>query len=273
MANNAVLRNNAPQQSVIRIAPASGVNVWDASRRMQFSVISSQLGSNISLSSTGIVRLNTAGTYKMTAVWQGTQSTGGATIQWYNESISAFVGSSSVIAPCDSTNATSSNSVLIHIVNITGELSFSVRDTGGGNLQPNASNSYIIIEQVNTLITNQSNSISGNVINGGNLVFNNLIFTATTTGGAGILLSTTSGTVSANINARAISSNAFTFSTHNTTAYSITTTPANPWTWNAMNTNNNIAELFLRDLTNNKYYYIIVNIGATTHFLSIQQLL
>lgn len=273
MSNSVAILNNAPQQSVIRIAPASGVNTWDASRRMQFSVVSSQVGSNISLTSTGIVRLNTAGTYKLTAVWQGSQSAGGSTIQWYNESISAFVGSVSTVAPCDSTNITSSNSVLIYMANITGALSFSVRDTGGGNLQPNANSSYIIVEQVNTLITNQPNFISGNVANGGNLVLNNLSVTATTTSGNGILLATTSGTMSANINARAVSTSSYTVTTHHIENQSLTTTPVNPWAWSGVNVNNNFAELFLRDLTNSKYYSIILNIGSSTHFLSITQLL
>lgn len=131
--------------------PAAGVNTWDANRRMQFSQVLTSLGSNITLANTGIVRLNSAGTYKLTAVWQGTQSAGGATIQWYNETNVGFAGQSTVISPSDSPSTTSTNSVLIYTVTITSATNFSIRSTASDNLQPNAVSSYVIVEQINNV--------------------------------------------------------------------------------------------------------------------------
>lgn len=418
--------------------PAIGVNTWDANRRMQFSQVLNSLGNNITLASTGIVRLNSAGTYKLTAVWQGTQSAGGVTIQWYNETFGGFVGQNTVISPSDSTNTTSTNSVLIYTATVTSATNFSIRGGTGDNLQPNAASSYIIVEQINNvtsdgtvlspiymstrdassnngtalqtitnsvgstawttaasnvnriningnLITSNANAFTvgtnsitvlqagaylvqfsvdganstnlgsnvqiytqlvqnGNVIavnqdqpanannytnnvinviinclandvldfrinagsgtpniainsynlniikqgnisqpannvtsafvaNNGTLTVDNLIITATGDNGRGFLIATTSGTVSASINAYAVSGTNYLFGTFHTESYNITTTPTNPWGWTAMNQNNNEAVIRLRNNTNNKYYEIKVQLSPTTHIIAVQTLI
>lgn len=152
MANSIALLNNAPIQNYVRLTPANGINSWDTSRRMQFSVFTTQIGSNITLSSTGVIRLNGAGTYELTAIWQGPNPSGGSTIQWYNENTSAFEGSSSIIAATDSANANANNCVLMYTVTISNATSYSIRDTGGGNIQPTANNSYITVRQINSIV-------------------------------------------------------------------------------------------------------------------------
>jgi microcystin-dependent protein len=163
------------------VKPAVGVNTWDANRRMQFSQILNFLGSNITLSSTGILRLVSAGTYELTAVWQGTAGGGGGTIRWYNETSGAFVGQESAICPPDSGNTYTPNSVLYHTITITSPTNFSIRETGNGNMQPMAVNSYVIARQLNiptpttandvptgTIIQNISPNIGGYLLCNGN---------------------------------------------------------------------------------------------------------
>ncbi|MCE2706348.1 MAG: hypothetical protein LW807_04660, partial [Proteobacteria bacterium] len=172
---------NTIESQYIRIKPASGVNTWDANRRMRFSQILNSLGSNITLASTGIVRLVSAGTYELTAVWQGTAGGGGGTIGWYNETSGAFVGQESIICPPDSGNTSTPNSVLYYTITITSPTNFSIRETGNGNMQPNAINSYVIARQLNaptpttandvptgTIIQNVSPNIGGYLLCNGN---------------------------------------------------------------------------------------------------------
>jgi len=140
---------NTIESQYIRIKPASGVNTWDANRRMQFSQILNSLGSNITLANAGIVRLVSAGTYELTAVWQGSAGGGGGTICWYNETSGAFVGQESIICPPDSGNTFTPNSVLYYTITITSPTNFSIRETGNGNMQPSAINSYVIARQLN----------------------------------------------------------------------------------------------------------------------------
>lgn len=420
------------------VKPSAGVNTWDANRRMQFSQILNFLGNNITLANTGIVRLNFAGTYKLTAIWQGNQSGGGATIQWYNETTNGFMGQSTIISPSDSANTASTNSVLIYIVTITSATNFSIRSAVGDNLQPNAANSYVVIEQLNNvtsdgtvlspvymstrnassnnatplqtltgsasssawgtaasitnkiningnLITSNSNAFTINtnnitilqsgayliqfsvdgantggtgtngqiytqlvqngtviavnqdqsasvnnytnniinviincltndvidfrmnsgtgtpniginsynlniikqgnisqpannvtsafVVNNGTLTVDNLIITATGDSGRGFLIATTSGTVSASINAYNVSGNTYLFGTFHTENYNITTIATNPWGWTGMNQNNNEAIIRLRNNTNNKYYEIKIQLSSTTHVIAVQTLI
>jgi microcystin-dependent protein len=169
------------ESQYIRIKPASGINTWDANRRMRVSQILNSLGSNITLASTGIVRLVSAGTYELTAVWQGTAGGGGGTICWYNETSGAFVGQESIICPPDSGNTSTPNSVLYYTITITSPTNFSIRETGNGNMQPNAINSYVIARQLNaptpttvndvptgTIIQNVSPNIGGYLLCNGN---------------------------------------------------------------------------------------------------------
>jgi len=172
---------NTIESQYISIKPASGINTWDANRRMRFSQILNSLGSNITLASTGIVRLVSAGTYELTAVWQGTAGGGGGTICWYNETSGAFVGQESIICPPDSGNTSTPNSVLYYTITITSPTNFSIRETGNGNMQPNAINSYVIARQLNaptpttandvptgTIIQNVSPNIGGYLLCNGN---------------------------------------------------------------------------------------------------------
>ncbi len=173
--------SSVTESQYIRITPTSGVNTWDASRRMQFNQVVETLGSNITLSSTGIMRLGSAGTYELIAVWQGTAGGGGGVIRWYNETSGAFVGQQSIICPPDSTNPSTPNSVLYHTITITSPTNFSIRDTGGGNMQPVAVNSYVVARQLNiptpttandvptgTIIQNISPNIGGYLLCNGN---------------------------------------------------------------------------------------------------------
>lgn len=157
--------NTVTESQYIRITPASGVNTWDANRRMQFSQILNTLGNNITLSSTGIVRLVAAGTYELIAVWQGPASGGGGTIKWYNETTGGFVGQESIICPPDSGNNYTPNSALYYTITITSPMNFSIRDTGNGNMQPTAINSYIIARQLNVPTPTTANDVpTGTII-------------------------------------------------------------------------------------------------------------
>jgi len=173
--------SSVTESQYIRITPTSGVNTWDANRRMQVSQVVETLGNNITLSSTGIIRLGSAGTYELIAVWQGAAGGGGGVIRWYNETSGAFVGQQSIICPPDSANPSTPNSVLYHTITITSPTNFSIRETGGGNMQPVAINSYVIARQLNiptpttandvptgTIIQNISPNIGGYLLCNGN---------------------------------------------------------------------------------------------------------
>jgi len=272
MANNAVLRNNAPIQSVGHFLPPVGVNTWDGSRRLQLGRINRLIGSNITLNTTNNTILLQPGTYKLTACWQIGFATGQATIKWYNETTASFFGQDLFIPTVDNNSNWNTSNILIETITVTSATSVSIRDTGSGTTQPTETRSYVIVEQLFNIVNNQSNMSSAIVPNGGSLTFNNLVITATLSGGAGILLATTSGTINIDAVGYTQYGSGISFYSNHVTNVLITTTAQNLMTWNSTVAQNN-GLIHLRDLTNNRFYRIELITGATTHMLAITQLI
>jgi hypothetical protein len=271
MANNAVLRNNAPIQSVGHFLPPVGVNTWDGSRRLQLGRINRLIGSNITLNTTNNTILLQPGTYKLTACWQIGFATGQATIKWYNETTASFFGQDLFIPTVDNNSNWNTSNILIETITVTSATSVSIRDTGSGTTQPTETRSYVIVEQLFNIVNNQSNMSIATVSNGGSLTFNNLVITATTTGGAGILLATTSGTI--NVDASGYTQyGATSIYGSNKVNTTITTTAQSLMGWNGTGAQNS-ALIYLRDLTNTRLYKIELMTGTTTHILIVTQLI
>jgi microcystin-dependent protein len=165
MANNAVLKNNSPTQSVGHFLPPAGVNVWDGSRRLQLGIISRLIGSNITLNPTNNTILLQPGIYKLTGCWQIGFATGQATIKWYNETTSSFFGQDLFIPTVDNNSNWNTSNILIETISVTSPTSVSIRDTGSGTTQPTSTRSYVIIEQLNMVLnTTPDNVPTGTII-------------------------------------------------------------------------------------------------------------
>jgi len=176
MANNAVLRNNAPIQSVGHFLPPVGVNVWDGSRRLQLSRISKLIGSSITLNTTNNTILLQPGTYKLTACWQIGFSTGQATIKWYNETTASFFGQDLFIPTVDNNSNWNTSNILIETITVTSATSVSIRDTGSGTTQPTETRSYVIVEQLDTIIQiNNDTNPTGTIIQSVSSSLNNYL--------------------------------------------------------------------------------------------------
>ena len=116
---------------------------WDVSRRMNLNSTPVLNTSATQISVTSNIITLQAGTWELTAVWQGSAGGGGATFQWYNEGTSAFVGNQCQTPAVNSASTVNSGNILVYSLVLASSGTFSVRDTGTGNLQPSAINSYI----------------------------------------------------------------------------------------------------------------------------------
>jgi microcystin-dependent protein len=176
MANNAVLRNNAPIQSVGHFLPPVGAITWDGSRRLQLGRISRLIGSNITLNTTNNTILLQPGTYKLTACWQIGFATGQATIKWYNETTASFFGQELFIPTVDNNSNWNTSNILIETITVTSATSVSIRDTGSGTTQPTETRSYVIVEQLDTIIQiNEDTNPTGTIIQSVAPILNNYL--------------------------------------------------------------------------------------------------
>jgi hypothetical protein len=187
---------------------------WDVSRRMNLNstpVINTDV---TQMSVTSNVITLAAGTWELTAVWQGTNSAGGATIQWYNETTSGFVGNQCGVIATNSTSPQSNGNILVYSVILASSGNFSIRDTGSGNLQPTAINSYIYAKKLTDTPYNPAPTteylmgcltanVTTNLSTGDHIKFNSLSFSqssnGTTNTGNISLDTTTAYTTTANV--------------------------------------------------------------------------
>jgi len=260
MANNAVLRNNAPTQSVGHFLPPAGVNVWDGSRRLQLGIISRLIGSNITLNTTNNTILLQSGIYKLTACWQIGFATGQATIKWYNETTASFFGQDLFIPTVDNNSNWNTSTTLIETISVTSPTSVSIRDTGSGTTQPTATRSYVIVEQLNVqLNTTQTNVTTVSLSANGIFTIDNIRFQFVS--GEGFRLATVTGTVSARLSGIGIYDlNSITGRNEATT---LTTTLTHPFNFSLLNANSEGIILYLIDDTNNKAYKFEMIIGVS----------
>ncbi len=121
---------------------------WDASRRMNLNATAVINTSPTLMSVAGNILTLQSGTWELTAVWQGAQNAGGSTFQWYNEGSASFVGNQCQTPAINSVSTASSGNILVYSVVIASSATFSVRDTGGGNLQPAANFSYVYAKKL-----------------------------------------------------------------------------------------------------------------------------
>ncbi len=162
---------------------------------------------------TNIITLQ-AGTWELTAVWQGSAGGGGATFQWYNEGTSAFVGNQCQTPAANSGSTVNSGNILVYSLVLTSSGTFSVRDTGTGNMQPTAINSYIYAKKLSDtpynpaptseyLVGALTADVTTNLVTGDHIKFNTLLnnqsSNGTTNTGNISLDTTTAYTTTANV--------------------------------------------------------------------------
>ena len=162
---------------------------------------------------TNIITLQ-AGTWELTGVWQGTNSTGGSTAQWYNEGTSAFVGNQLVAPATNSANAYNSGTANVYSFTSAVATTFSIRDTGTGNIQPAAGYSYVYVKKLSDtpynpaptseyLVAKLSADVTTNLSTGDHIKFNSLSYNqssnGTTNTGNMSLDTTTAYTTTANV--------------------------------------------------------------------------
>jgi hypothetical protein len=260
MANNAVLKNNSPTQSVGHFLPPAGVNVWDGSRRLQLGIISRLIGSNITLNPTNNTILLQPGIYKLTGCWQIGFATGQATIKWYNETTSSFFGQDLFIPTVDNNSNWNTSNILIETISVTSPTSVSIRDTGSGTTQPTSTRSYVIIEQLNIqLNTTQNNVTTVSLSANGIFTIDNIRFQFVS--GEGFRLATVTGTVSSRLSVIAFY-NANLILGRNESS-TLTTTLTHPFDFNTLTSNSEGIILYLIDNTNDKAYKFEMIIGVS----------
>ncbi len=107
-------------------------------------------GPKLDISVSGnIITFNKQGRYRLTAAWQGNQSTGGATVQWYDESLNVATGRQLKADSVNGPSGYNTGNILTQIFEMAVGDQYSVRRISG-NLDPLSINSYIIVEQVGT---------------------------------------------------------------------------------------------------------------------------
>lgn len=260
MANNAVLRNNAPVQSIGHFLPPTGVNTWDGSRRLQLGIISRLIGSNITLNTTNNTILLQPGIYKLTACWQIGFATGQANIKWYNETTASFFGQDLFIPTVDNNSNWNTSNILIETISVTSPTSVSIRDTGSGTTQPTSTRSYVLVEQLNIqLITTQTNVTTVSLAANGIFTIDNIRFQFVS--GVGFRLATVTGTVSARLSVICFYNLNLILGRNE--ASSLTTTLTHPFDFNTLTSNSEGLVLYLIDDTNNKAYKFEMIIGVS----------
>ena len=187
---------------------------WDASRRMNLNSTPVLNTSATQISVTSNIITLQAGTWELTAVWQGSAGGGGATFQWYNEGTSAFVGNQCQTPAANSASTVNSGNILVYSLVLASSGTFSVRDTGTGNLQPTAINSYIYAKKLSDtpynpaptseyLVGALTADVTTNLLPGDHIKYNSLLRSqssnGTTNTGNISLDTTTAYTTTANV--------------------------------------------------------------------------
>ena len=133
----------------------NAIDNWDngTTRRMQFNptVVFDYPDSGVSLFTGNAQIVLPAGSWKLIGSWQGSQSTGGATARWYNELTSQFLPFELSAPATNGGSAFNSGNIINSFIASSSPMRVSLRETGGGNIQPDADKSYIIVEKQNYL--------------------------------------------------------------------------------------------------------------------------